>query len=66
MENGSTHELKYTELALDNILDQNFYNNQNLIKIWYENRFKFCPKEILISYVVKDYHNRKCYLDFII
>jgi hypothetical protein len=66
IENNGTIDLHYTELSLDNTLKIG-YDGIGILKIWYENRFKFTPKftkEYLISYVNDDYNNRKCYLDF--
>jgi hypothetical protein len=54
-------------LAIDSNLIGN-PQNPNILKLWYDFRFKFNPqftKEYLISYVHRDYDDRKYLLDLI-
>jgi hypothetical protein len=67
IECGGRLELLYTELAIDSNLIGN-PQNPNILKLWYDFRFKFNPqftKEYLISYVHRDYDDRKYLLDLI-
>jgi hypothetical protein len=70
IENGGMIHLNYSELSIDNLFkNDDGDRGLRLLKLWYDNRFKFTPKftkEYLISYVNEDYENRKCYLDLII